>query len=141
MRENRVNLTRYGISRYAYQELKAFCRQYPEKKAMAEACIMPGASERIGSGGGLPGDPVSRAAAARERYLRDTDTIDHAARDTGGGQWARALVLNACYGVGYEYLDPAILPSSNRNAFFQARREFFWRLYHLRFDTFGAVKT
>ena len=66
MRENRVNLTRYGISRFAYQELKAFCRQYPEKKAMAEACIMPGASERIGSGGGLPGDPVSRAAAARE---------------------------------------------------------------------------
>ena len=53
MRENRVNLTRYGISRFAYQELKAFCRQYPEKKAMAEACIMPGASERIGSGGGL----------------------------------------------------------------------------------------
>ena len=63
MRENRVNLTRYGISRFAYQELKAFCRQYPEKKAMAEACIMPGASERIGSGGGQLG----AAAEAPER--------------------------------------------------------------------------
>lgn len=139
MREYRINMSRYGISRYAYQELKAFCRQYPEKKAMASSVIMPGAGDRVGSGGGMPGDPVHRAAAQRERYLRDTDMIDCAARETDGGEWERALILNACYGVGYEYIDPSLLPTSNRSAFFRARREFFWRLYHLKFGTFGAV--
>jgi hypothetical protein len=54
-------------------------------------------------------------------------------------------MLNCCHGIGYELLDPAVLPNSNRNAFFRTRREFFFRLHQERygtaFDTPGAVET
>ena len=132
MREWRVNMSRYGIDREAYRELKAFCHQYPDKKDMVASAIMPAASEHVGSGRGLPSDPVSRAAIEREIFLRDIEMIERAARETDGGKWERALLRNACYKEGYERLDPSMLPTCNRNAFFSARREFFWRLYNLK---------
>lgn len=145
MRENRVNLTRYGISRFAYQELKAFCRQYPEKKAEAAALLGIRSTDHVveytvGEGkkrqtlwtvlprGNSTSNPVEDTIMKRLRLLEDCDMIDRVAADTDGGNWAEALILNCCYGKGYELIDPAILPTSRRNAFFQARREFFWRL-------------
>ena len=35
MRSYRIKLDEMGITRWQYEELKAFCRQYPEKKAQA----------------------------------------------------------------------------------------------------------
>lgn len=142
-REYRINMTAWGISRYAYMELKAFCRQYPEKKAQANALLGVDASSRVEQhrtatgevvgvaaprGAGTISDPTANTAMMRERFLRDCDMIDRAAAATDDGEWAAALILNVCYGVGYEYIDPAILPTSNRAAFFRARREFFYRL-------------
>lgn len=153
-------MTPWGISRYAYEELRAFCWQYPEKKTQADMLLglsghdnittvhksVCGEVQEVGEvmprGGGIS-DPTASTALKRDRYLADCDLIDRIARETDGGGWEKALILNCCYRVGLTDIDPAILPSSHRNAFFQAKREFFFRLHEARneFGTHGAIKT
>lgn len=158
-------MTPWGISRYAYEELRAFCWQYPEKRKQADMLLGIGAHSGIETyhvekvdesgrkckveygevmprGGGIS-DPTASAALRRDRYLADCDLIDRVARQTDGGGWENALILNCCYRVGYANIDPSILPTSHRNAFFQAKREFFFRLHEARseFGTHGAIKT
>ena len=87
-----------GISPWRMKELQAMCRQH---------------------GRLARGTPAQRARAR---------LIEQAARETQGGQWYRALMDNACRGVRYEHLEVEALKSSNRNAYFAARREFFGRL-------------
>lgn len=152
-------MTPWGISRYAYEELRAFCWQYPEKKTQADMLLglsghdsittvrnsIGGKVQEVGEvmprGGGIS-DPTASTALKRDRYLADCDLIDRIARVTDGGGWEKALILNCCYRVGLTDIDPAILPSSHRNAFFQAKREFFFRLHEARneFGTHGAIK-
>lgn len=146
MREYRINLTPWGISRWAYEELRAFCRQYPEKKAEANALLGIRSSCHVVEytdddgrtagavmpRGNVTSNPVEDVIIKRMRLMADCDLIDKVAAETDGGQWTQALILNCCYGKGYEFLDQAILPTSRRNAFFQARREFFFRLNNER---------
>ena len=146
MREYRINMSMWGISRWAYEELKAFCRQYPEKKAEANALLGVKSSchvveYREADGkmagtvmprGNMTSNPVEDTIMKRLRLLEDCDLIDRVAAETDGGDWKEALILNICYGKGYEYIDPAILPNTNRNAYFQARMEFFFRLNNER---------
>lgn len=141
-------MTAYGISRWAYEELRAFCRQYPEKKAKAAALLGIQGGSRVQeakdehgdvigvvapSAKGVVSDQVSRAAERRERLLEDCALVEKAAKNAAGGKFKTALILNCCYGTGYEYLDPGILPNAKRNTFFRARREFFWILYHEKY--------
>ena len=70
-------------------------------------------------------DPVAVLAEKRARYLVKVEMIEGCARDVGDGSWARALIQNVCYGQGYFMLDPVIMPTANRNAFFKRRKEFF----------------
>lgn len=147
IRHCRISLDAYGIDKWAYDELRAFCRQYPDKKRKADALIGIQSHDRteqatyrgqtVGvcmSGGNGVGDPTALSAERRERYLADVAIIEDAARETAGGAWYRALVKNACYGIPYECINRAIMPTSNRNAFFAARREFFYRLYVKRYE-------
>ena len=149
MREYRINMSTWGISRWAYEELRAFCRQYPEKKAEANALLGVKSSchvveYTVGEGdkrqtlgtvmprGNTTSNPVEDTIMKRLRLLEDCDLIDRVAAEVDGGDWKEALILNCCYGKGYVYIDPAILPTSKRNAFFQARREFFFRMNNER---------
>lgn len=155
-------MTPWGINRWAYEELRAFCRQYPEKRKQADMLLGLSAHSIIATyhreengqkveygavmpRGGTTSDPTASTALKRDRYLADCDLIDRVARAVDGGGWENALILNCCYGTGYEYIDKAVLPTSSRNAYFRARREFFFRLYEekygdAQFDTPGAVK-
>ena len=131
MRENASSS--HVISRFAYAELRAFCRQYGEKRAKAAA--LAGISSPLMMGvahGTAISDPVTRAFERREALLRDCAMIERAAELAGGGGFYHALILNCCHGIGYIYMDPAILPTANRNAFFRARREFYWLLHQIR---------
>lgn len=74
---------------------------------------------------------LARGSAPQQQRAR---TIEKAARETQGGSWYKALMDNCCRGVRYEHLDTAVLRSSNRNAYFAARREFFSRLDDLTRD-------
>lgn len=123
----------HSISRYAYAELRAFCRQYGEKKSKAAALADVSSPALTG----MPhapavSDPVTRAVERREKLLRDCNMIERAASIPSEGAWYRALILNCCHGIGYLYIEPAVLPTTNRNDFFRARREFFWALHQLR---------
>ena len=128
-------MTAWGISRDAYYELRYFCKQYAEKKATA-AALAGVSAVKIDDMPRATGtsDPTGKAALKRMKLLHDCGMIEKAAKTAGGGKWYDALMLNCCYGRGYEYIDPAILPTSNRNAFFTARREFFFLLYQAKYD-------
>ena len=82
--------------------------------------------------GNTAGDPVYSAVIRREKLLADCEIVERAARMTKGGEYAEALILNCCYGVGYDSLDKTILPSSHRAAYWEARRIFYWNLSNLR---------
>ena len=134
MREYRIDMSPYGISRYAYEELKAFCLQYPEKRAKADALAGLSGKPLSGmppNGGGL--STVERAVERREKYMTDCDVIDRAASEADGGRFQKALILHVCYRVPYARIDTAILPTSRRNAFFRAKREFYFLLWQKKY--------
>lgn len=87
-------------------ELRAICRQY---------------------------DQLTRGT---DQQRRKAAMIERAAKETQGGIWDRALMESCCKGVRYEHLKVEALKSSNRNAFFAARREFYSRLDDLTRDAF-----
>ena len=149
MREWRINMSTWGISRWELAELKAFCRQYPEKKEQADSLLGVRSTSHVveysvGEGddkkilgtvlprGNSGSNPVEDTAMKRIRLLEDCDLIDRVAKSVDGGGWERALILNCCYGIGYADIDPKLLPTSHRNAFFQAKREFYVLLNYER---------
>ena len=135
-------MSAYGIDKWRYDELKARCRQYPGKRLEADTLLCVSSPSMSGMPhSGAISDPTSRAAEKRSKLLAWCEPIEYAASRAGGGAWYEALIRNCCRGVGYENLPPDVLPNSNRNEYFQARREFFWLLdKKLNFDTPGAVE-
>lgn len=126
MRRYLPNWEQYGIDKERYLELLHMCRQYPVWKQKLEDLTGIQAlkmdSQPHGTG---VGDPVAVLAEKRERYIHKIELIEKCARAIGGGDWTRALIQNVCYGQGYFMLDPVIMPTANRNAFFKSRKEFF----------------
>ena len=117
----------YGIGRWEYYELKAFCRQYREKKRKASDVLLTIRSqEQSGT------SPVEQLVIKRDRLIRDIQMIEQAASETAGGGWEHAIISNCCDGVGYAKIDRTKMPSSNQGAFYHARREFFYRLKLIR---------
>lgn len=122
------------LTRWQYAEVRALCRQYEELRSQASLLLGPrGVSfdPQIHGGGGH-GDPTAAAADKRAHILRTVHLIDQTAQAVDGGRWCRALIHNTCYGVPYDKLDPASLPTSHRHDFFRARRMFYWTLWHYR---------
>ena len=91
-----------GISQDRYRELLHFCRQYPEWKT-----------------------EVSMAAERREKLIEKIAIVDDCAREIEGGVWYSAIIQNVCIGKSYTQMDRALMPTSDANAFFRRRREFF----------------
>lgn len=115
-----------GISRDRYGELLHYCRQYPEWKTEANSLL----GIRAVKADGLPhgngkSDPVALAAEKRDRLLAKIEIVDECARAVGGGEWYAAIIQNVCIGKSYTQMDIALMPTSNTNAFFRMRREFF----------------
>ena len=126
MRNYVPHYQKYGLSTARYNELRAFCLQYPLWRAEAESLLGVGA-QRYSSmphGSGV-GDPVARAAERRERLNDKIHLVEEAARAVDGGKWFAALIQNCCMGRGLSAIDQTILPTSNRNAYFVARRAFY----------------
>ena len=77
-------------------------------------------------------DPVAVAAERREILLAKVDTIEQAAKAVEGGKWKVALIQNCCMGRALSAIDQTIMPTSNRNAYYNARRLFFIALNELK---------
>lgn len=115
-----------GISKNRYIELLHFCRQYPEWKIEANSLLGLRAVNQDGQPRGTgKSDPVASAAERRESLTRKIDLVDECAKKIKNGQWYAAIIQNVCIGRSYSQLDATIMPTSYRQAFFSARREFF----------------
>lgn len=115
-----------GISQDRYRELLHFCRQYPEWKTEANSLL----GIRAIKADGLPhgngkSDPVAIAAEKREMLLEKIGIVDKCAKAVDGGQWYASIIQNVCIGRSYEQMDRALMPTSDKNAYFKKRREFF----------------
>lgn len=115
-----------GIKKDRYLELLHFCRQYPEWKSEAASLIgiRGKALDGMPHGAGV-GDPVASAAERREKLMKKVDMVELCAMQVEEGAWFAALIQNVCMGRGYDVLDPTLMPTSKRQAFFHARKEFF----------------
>lgn len=115
-----------GISKDRYQELLHYCRQYPEWKTEANSLLGIKAVKMDGQPHGSgKSDPVAMAAERRDRLLNKIQLVDDCAREIGGGDWYAAIIQNVCIGRPYEQMDRALMPTSEKNAFFKIRRMFF----------------
>lgn len=124
-RRYRVRLGEYDIGRWEYQEAEALVRRYRTMKRRADVL------EKCNAKG------VNGEEFAAMRW--ECAIVDQALRETAGGAWEEALRLNACDGTAYEDIDPVLMPTSRRNDFFAARREFFWRLWTIRQREVGRM--
>lgn len=145
MRDYNIKLDDYGISKWEYLELKAFCRQYDDKRRKAADILSLHSQDLSGvPHSTISGNPTEMAAIRRSIILDDVLDIEAAAGHVGNGRWFKVLIDSCCRAVPYNLLDKNKMPSSSRQAFFQARREFFWMLKQLRdlrhqFGTRGAL--
>ena len=115
-----------GISQDRYRELLHFCRQYPEWKTEANSLLGIRAIKMDGQPHGSgKSDPVAMAAEKRERLIEKIAIVDECAKAIDNGDWFAALIQNVCIGRSYEQMDRALMPTSDRNAYFKKRREFF----------------
>lgn len=126
-REYRIRMGEFDIDKWEFREVEAMARRYRAAKRRADVL------ERCKS----PGIHGEEYAAMRW----ECSIVEQALRETAGGGWDEALMLACCDGVDYVDIDPVIMPTANRNAFFTARREFYWRLWGLRQRRIGeAIK-
>ena len=70
-------------------------------------------------------DPVAMAAEKREKLMTKIEIVDDCARAIDDGEWYAAIIQNVCIGRPYEQMDRALMPTSDKNAYFRKRREFF----------------
>ena len=125
-----------GITVERYDELVGFCRQYPQWKTEAASLLGIRAVNMTGlPHGNGKGDPVAMAAERRELLLKKIGIVDECARAVDNGAWYASIIQNVCIGRPYEQMDRALMPTSDRNAYFKKRREFFELLDKRKTDT------
>ena len=65
------------------------------------------------------------AAEKREKLIEKIAIVDNCARAVDGGAWYASIIQNVCIGRSYEQMDRALMPTSDKNAYFKKRRDFF----------------
>lgn len=119
-RRYRVRMGAYEIGRWEFQEVQAMARRYREMMHAISTAQSRGADK-----------------CEVEAMRWECSIIDRALMETAGGKWVEALRKSCCDGVAYEDIDRELMPTSNRNAFFRARREFYYRVWQLRTKGIG----
>lgn len=132
VRKHPARLAAAGISPARYDELRAVCRQYPEYRRQLERA-RAGIEDRPRRRGGawkLP-DPTGNAAIhlASLPFVRRLRAIEESAAAVAEPAIAEALIKNACEGIQYYRLRPAI----GERQFYVLRQLFFIEL-DLRVD-------
>ena len=93
----------YGISKYRYEELKAFCLQYEEKKAK----ISYGLKGVIQDGqphGNSTGNPTEAAAIRNSAYKKDCEMIEQAAI-AASAEIYPYIIKSVTNNLAYEYIE------------------------------------
>lgn len=124
-RKYRVRMGAFDIGKWEFQEVEALARRYRSMRRRATVLEQCNAQ-------GVHGEQYAA-------MVWECSIVEQALRETGGGAWEEALKQSCCDGVAYVDIDPAIMPTSCRNDFFIARREFFWRLWSLKQKGLGNI--
>ena len=123
----------YGISKHRYQELKAFCLQYEEKKNKIQYGLSSVQNDGAPAGGGV-GRPTERQAIDNEQYKRDCLMIEEAAVRANPGIW-KYILKSVTLGLPYEFIEydseQGRIPAG-RTEFYAYRRLFFHVLDFLK---------
>lgn len=123
----------YGISKHRYQELKAFCLQYEEKKNKIQYGLSSVQNDGAPAGGGV-GRPTERQAIDNEQYKRDCLMIEEAAVRANPGIW-KYILKSVTLGLPYEFIEydeeQGKIPMC-RSDFYGTRRKFFAILNELK---------
>ncbi len=120
----------YGISKFRYRELRAFCRQYPEKKSK----INYGLSAMVVDGqphGNGTSDPTQQQALENLRYTKDVSMIEEAAIRANPDIW-RYIIRSVTESLPYEQIqydkELGRLPMGKTE--FNAYRRLFYGILH-----------
>lgn len=129
MRTYKLKLEKYGISKAAYEELRAFCLQYDEKLArLNDAYSLKSPNLSGMPHGGNISDPTARAGEIAIKYREDIELIESTAKEIDDFL-APFLLLN----VTKEYMPPWLLISkynmpATEQTFNLKRRKFYYLL-------------
>ncbi len=123
----------YGISKHRYQELKAFCLQYEEKKNKIRYGLSAVQSD------GQPkahntGSQVENQAIENANYQRDCEMIEQAAIKTCPDLY-RYIIKSVSLGLAYEHVEydeKAGRIPVGKTDFYAYRKLFYYNLHKLK---------
>lgn len=125
----KISMDKYGISKHAFEELRAFCLQYSEKKEKLKdaLCLKSPNLSGMPHGTGVS-DPTAKAAALYEKYKRDTELIEKTAEEVAP-EISKYIILN----VTSENCPPWVLKAqygmeAGEKYFNKMRRKFYFYL-------------
>ena len=118
----------YGISRAAYEELRAFCLQYDEKRSrLSEVSFLGGVSyESTPVSHGIS-QPTENLAERLARLNADVEMIDDAAHEAAPG-WEAFVIQSVTRNVPFWKLKLDKNLTIGDNSFHAMRRKFFYVL-------------
>jgi len=129
MNKRDLRLDKYGINKYRYRELKAFCEQYPDwKNELNNHAYIQGVDydkEPISSNG--TSDRTGKDAIRLIRYERNCQLVEKVAKETDTEFW-EYLIKAICYEVPLTYLISVDNMHLEKSAFYERRRLFFYLL-------------
>lgn len=119
----------YGISRHRYEELKAFCLQYNEKKSKIDRGISGVSSDGMPRGSSRQ-DKLEQTAIRNVTYQKDCEMIEQAAIATSADIYPYILksVINDLSYPFIEYDDKLGRIPIGINEFYGYRRLFYHKL-------------
>lgn len=94
----------YGISKHRYQELKAFCLQYDEKKEKIQYGMKGMRQDGMPGGGPSTESPVEQQALDNVAYIKDIRMIEEAAVRANPGIW-KYILRSVTQGLPYENVE------------------------------------
>ncbi len=127
----------YGISKYRYKELKAFCQQYDEKKNKIQYGLPSVKQDGMPKGSGPAGSPVEQQAIENTLYMRDIRMIEEAAVQTNPAIW-KYILKSVTQDLSYEFVmyDAELgRISVGKTEFYGYRRLFYDYLNKLKLGT------
>lgn len=133
-RENRsLSWDDYGISKHRYEELRAFCLQYDEKKSK----INRGLNAVVNDGmphSSIVGSPTEARAIQNAAYQKDCDMIEQAAQ-AASPDIASYIIKSVTNGLSYTFVEYdgelGRIPCG-RNDFYAYRRLFYHYLDRIK---------
>jgi len=127
--KRRLKLDDFGITKYAYDELKAFCLQYPEKKRKIADLHSPLKCQQYSD---MPhssgvGEPTAQAAERAAELSKDCELIEQTAI-TVDSEMYQYILLSVTEDIPYRYLKSLKNIPCYEKGFIQMRRQFFYLL-------------